>query len=669
MAIKPFEQVYPGQNAPDLKPKKNISPQEWERKQRLKEYRIAARREKRNRKSDEKKQRKLNATILRRMTRNPEKYTKNVGRNTLRAIEQERRKIQLAAIQMAQRLAAVYDPSGAMFNVSPVVTLEDGRVTTVEALEKKKEREARNAAMRNGEATRVQPRDAAANVAHHASALAFENANVNSDRMQMIESQLQQSSTASALSKNRQKKQSEAAPRPHLPKPVIPDGIDIPSDEEENWLELWDLGNGELERRILREKKRAARERKEFRQRQKSGKAERRAARDEKRRVYRDIKKSWQVVRHEERRRRKFLVSMEDEERKRLAVQVNLKNRKDALDAAAALGFTLENVQGVDEIQPRTTGMKGLHVDFNKLEYDGDGPSRLRVVGDKPHERPKGNRVDLGLVADESHVKPIFAPEHASGPNASALGQHEFMSFGNDVGQDHEFQALNYNHKVRRKLRRAMEGAKIRREMLVRSKAIEHCEKNGLEVPTALTTPERPISIRGQLTLPSGLLETAKQERTRAKVELTEFNKQARVLRKHAKEMAVEAGIRIYLQLIGRIPKREGFDEEMAKRQAEKDGHNGPAAVKEMTSMADLIASWPMPEEGLGQLEGAFEDDFGDIVESADGEGSSEDSAAGQLIDDMAQEVSRGGSDEEGSGSADSESDDSDSDEEMSDAS
>lgn len=69
MAVKLFEQVYPGQNAPDLKPKKNISPQEWERKQRLKEYRISARREKRNRKSDEKKQRKLNATILRRMVR------------------------------------------------------------------------------------------------------------------------------------------------------------------------------------------------------------------------------------------------------------------------------------------------------------------------------------------------------------------------------------------------------------------------------------------------------------------------------------------------------------------------------------------------------------------------------------------------------------------------
>ena len=67
VAVKPFEQVYPGQNSANLKPKKHVDPAEWERKQRLKEYRIAARREKRNRKSDEKKQRKLNATILRRM--------------------------------------------------------------------------------------------------------------------------------------------------------------------------------------------------------------------------------------------------------------------------------------------------------------------------------------------------------------------------------------------------------------------------------------------------------------------------------------------------------------------------------------------------------------------------------------------------------------------------
>jgi hypothetical protein len=567
---------------------------------------------------------------------------------------------------MAQRLAAVYDPSGAMFNVSPVVTLEDGRVTTVEALERKKEREAQKEAEQNNEATATSPEDAQVNGMHPASKPTLQHGNVNSDRMQMIESQVQQAFPNRNLSKTQQKKQAELAPRPPPPKPFIPDGIDIPSDEEENWLELWDLDNGELERRVLRVKKRAAWERKEFRQQQKSGKAERRAARDEKRRVYRDIKQSWQVIRQEERRRRKFLVAMEDEERKRLAVQVNRHNRKDALEAAAALGFTLENVEGVDEIQPKTTGMKGLQIDFDKLEYDGDRPSGLIIAEEKLRERPKGNRVDLGAVPDESQVSSVFARKHASGPNANTLGQQDFVGFDKDASRGPEAQAISYNHKVRRKLRRAMEGAKIRKEMLVRSKAIEHCEKNGLEIPATLTTPENPVSIRGQRTLPSGLLENAKQERTRAKVELTEFNKQARVLRKQAKEMAVEAGIRIYLELMGRIPKREGLDEEMAGRQAERDGHNGPAAVHEMTSVADLIASWPMPEEGLGQLEGAFEDDYADIGWNENGEDALEDSAARLLGNGVGQKANK---ESNGVGSGSAEADSTDSNDDMSNAS
>src|SRR2546421_10980640 len=167
MATKPFEQASLSQSSAIVKPKMDGDVKGWERKQRLKEYRTAARREKRNRKSDEKKQRKLNMTILRRMvrvktqnqrlrhgvneglltfcdlqTRNPEKYNKNAARNRLRAIEAERRKIHMNAVFMAQRLAAIYDPSGAKFNVKPVTTLEDGRVVTLESIERKKEREA-----------------------------------------------------------------------------------------------------------------------------------------------------------------------------------------------------------------------------------------------------------------------------------------------------------------------------------------------------------------------------------------------------------------------------------------------------------------------------------------------------------------------------------------------
>ena len=141
---------------------------EWERKQRLREYRVAARREKRNRKADEKKQRKLNATILRRMvgrktidhvradtdlvvqTRNPDKYNKNTERNRLRAIDAERWKIWNEGIKQAQRLAAIHDPTGAMFNVDPVTTQVDGSVISLETLRRRQEREAAAQAKKDG---------------------------------------------------------------------------------------------------------------------------------------------------------------------------------------------------------------------------------------------------------------------------------------------------------------------------------------------------------------------------------------------------------------------------------------------------------------------------------------------------------------------------------------
>ena len=661
MAIKPFEQVYPGQNAPDLKPKKNVDPGEWERKQRMKEYRIAARREKRNRKSDEKKQRTLNATILRRMTRNPDKYTRNAKRNQLQAIQQERRQIHSSAICMVQRLAAVYDPSGALFNVGPVLTLEDGRVVSVEAMERKREREEQKATKPTNAAD--EPAGSATqNVIAPEIDQSYTQNNIHHERQQMMEDK----KPGHTLSKTQQRKQALLAPRPPPPKPRIPEGIDIPSDEEENWLELWDIDDNECERRVVRKKNKAARERKEFRQQQKSGKAERRAARDEKRKVYREVKQSWQVMRQEERRRRRFLESMEDEERRRLAVQVNQYERQLALEAAAVLGFTLTNVPGVDEIQPVVPGMKGVDIDFSKLEPDGDKSSGLIIHEDKPRHQYRGNRVDLGAVPEESKAQSILATRNASGANSTALGQQDFVGFGHVAGQDQEAQTLSYNHKTRRKLRKAIETAQIAKEVLVRKAAIEYCEKNDHPVPPSLMTAEKPISIKGQRTLPSGELETQKQERTRAKVELTEFNKQAKVLRAQAKAMAMEAGMRIYLELMGRIPKREGLDEEIARRAAEKGGLNGPAAIQEMTRMADLIASWPMPEEGLGQLEGGFEDhyEYGSGVHGDE-----------QGDHDMGVEVKNGTSHTNGAdngfnmGDSVSESEADDSDEEMSDSS
>lgn len=116
----------------------------------------------------------------------------------------------------------------------------------------------------------------------------------NPERLALVEAAGSQLS-ARHTSKKQLKKRVALEPRPPPPKPILPPHVTIPGGEE-NWLALWDLPDEQLERRITREKKRKAAERKALRVKQKSGKAERRIARDEKRRVYRDIKLEWKAI-------------------------------------------------------------------------------------------------------------------------------------------------------------------------------------------------------------------------------------------------------------------------------------------------------------------------------------------------------------------------------------
>ena len=262
---------------------------------------MAARREKRNRKSDEKKQRKLNATILRRMTRNPDKYNKNAERNRSRDIESERRKIWLEAVRQAQRLAAVHDLSGSTFNVGAVVTQEDGTVISRDTLRRRREKaheivaaeQTKEGGLKTGASAIPEFDDAEVPASISADPAALPNG-INPGRLALVEAMAPQKSS-SRLSKTQQKKRAALEPRPPPPKPTIPQGVSIPEGEE-NWLELWDLSSDQLERRVLRAKKRKAADRKALRVKQKSGKAERRIARDEKRRVYRDIKLTWKTI-------------------------------------------------------------------------------------------------------------------------------------------------------------------------------------------------------------------------------------------------------------------------------------------------------------------------------------------------------------------------------------
>ena len=212
----------------------------------------------------------------------------------------ERRKIWKEAVSQAERLAAIHDPSGKMFNVGPVVVQEDGKVVSVEFLERRAQVQAervaklaqddvsskRNSSAANGEPYHSQVKDQSADHTQDG---------INPSRRQLIQAVGGSEAQSKKPSKNQQKKLAMLEPRPPPPKPVIPTRVAIPEGEE-NWLALWDLSDAELERRVIREKRRKAAERKALREKQKEGKAERRAARDERRRVYREKKLEWKAI-------------------------------------------------------------------------------------------------------------------------------------------------------------------------------------------------------------------------------------------------------------------------------------------------------------------------------------------------------------------------------------
>ena len=274
------------------------------------------------------------------------------------------------------------------------------------------------------------------------------------------------------------------------------------------------------------------------------------------------------------------LKSIEDEESKKIAVDISVLERTAALDYCAALGFTLANTIGVDEIKPRALGMKGIEVDFDAIEV---GESRSDVKAKKA-----SNRVNLGDVPEHATAEYIPAGRR------SEYGESEdFIQL--DVGEGQDFETLNYNHRVRRKLRRAIDNAEIRKEMLVRQRALDYCHEKNTEVPPVLRTPYKPINAKGQRILENGTLETAKQERVRARMELAEFNTQMRILRKQAKEAAIYAGLRKHAELIGKIPPSDALIKQEDTDNAEQD--DGRADI-----MSALENSLPTAAPGVATV-------------------------------------------------------------------
>jgi len=277
---------------------------------------------------------------------------------------------------------------------------------------------------------------------------------------------------------------------------------------------------------------------------------------------------------------------VEQEEAKRIEIEVNLAERRRAMEVCAELGFTLDNVEGVADIKPKALGMKGQEVDFGIFEI-GDRPSQLRIKDEKralelKDGKAKGNRVDLSKVADESKTKILTSD--GSTP-AGLEGDFVSLDFGGAMdGQ--QFEALNYNHKLRRKLHRAIEAAQIQKELLVRAKAKEHCESKGIEVPPELAAEYKPIKLAGRRILEDGTLETEKQERVRKRLELAEYNKAAKVLRQQAKAEATEAGLRLFAKLTG---KKINDISEVPPSQVKEDP--SPTSITENTMKQDDMST------------------------------------------------------------------------------
>lgn len=221
----------------------------------------------------------------------------------MRDIDGERRKIWTEALKQAQRLAAVHDPSGVMFNVGPVITQEDGTVISLETIRRRQEREAMEKTKKDANPGTVGGTDdVKAEFQGTGNTHKMENDKstdapingINPARLSQIDA-VKPRLALKGMSKTQQKKLAAMEPRPPPPKPIIPDGISLPEGEED-WLALWDLPDEQLERRVIRAKRRKAAERKALRTKQQCGKIERRAARDEKRKVYRELKLTWKTI-------------------------------------------------------------------------------------------------------------------------------------------------------------------------------------------------------------------------------------------------------------------------------------------------------------------------------------------------------------------------------------
>lgn len=287
--------------------------------------------------------------------------------------------------------------------------------------------------------------------------------------------------------------------------------------------------------------------------------------------------------------------------------------RQAAIKHCAALGFTLSNTPGVDEVKPRALGMKGVEVDFDAIEI-GESRSDVKL-------KVNSKRVDLGSAPKDEKAAYIPTGDRREG----GFNAEEFVKL--DIGEGQDFEAPSYNHKLRRKLRRAIDNAEIQKELLVRQRAIEYYKEKDKEAPQVLKTPLKPVNTKGQRILDNGTFETAKQERVRARMDLAEFNTQMRVLRKQAKDAAIYAGLRKHAELTGKIAPSE------TPVKQEETGDATQAGATDFLSALENSLTTTTPEEPVAGMKRSRSDSEDSSTSDSDDQ-SEKASEASSLSDD-----------------------------------
>ncbi|PVH78268.1 hypothetical protein DL98DRAFT_256960 [Cadophora sp. DSE1049] len=234
-----------------------------ERKAIAREIRLAQRKEKKRIKSEAKQQRKLNDLLHRKLNRNTEKYSKNKDRNKQRAIDLERQKIRTDAVKQAERLAAIHDSSGKMFNVGEIILLPGGVVKSKEGMRKAaeaKEQKDREEAERKGIEKRYKDVEQAAKLEAEEAQRAVDEGLPAPTQFPAREA-LKNMQRPKRTSKKQLQRQEQLKPKPVPPKPVIPEGISLPEGEED-LLALWDITDEQIMKRLADQKREKAQSRK-----------------------------------------------------------------------------------------------------------------------------------------------------------------------------------------------------------------------------------------------------------------------------------------------------------------------------------------------------------------------------------------------------------------------